>query len=248
MTRLLFRLYNKDMTSSPFKKIISSVFLVTVFLLPISASAQTTSGLTNWLSSIFNWQKPIIGRMSNLFEARKDSVENNNIERNRLLDWRRGVVPLDSSSSDSSSSSTTTQLSYPATLSGDASTSPVFIPLNIFQEKKSAITVELFTALNSLETNAGDLADFIATGSTSGNDMTLAQNALDQANVDINNANQSIGDFENYEPDVASSSIASSSDMVNLQVPQSYLDTATMAIRTAKDSLESAITAADNSL
>jgi hypothetical protein len=113
----------------------------------------------------------------------------------------------------------------------------------LFEEKKSAIVIELVTADNSLKTSQSKLADFIANSTTSGKNMSVADNVLAKADGDIDNADKSINAFENYEP-----RIASSSDLVDLKIPQSYLDTAIIAIQTARASLKSAIAVAANSL
>jgi hypothetical protein len=224
------------------KKIVPLVFFTTVFLAPFSVYAQTTSGMTSWLSKIFNWKTPIVSRVSNIFEARKDNIESNNIARNRLLDWRQGVVPIDASSSDISSSTYSS-----STISTDpgleASTSPILIPYNVFEEKRIAIATELMTAENDLKTDESDLADFISDSSANGNDMTAAQNTLDQADAYIDSSSRAIDTFINYEPVVASST-----DLIDLQIPQSYLDAAVTAIQNARDSLKSAISSTKSSL
>jgi hypothetical protein len=216
------------------KTSLSVILGIACLIIPFGANAQAPSGITGWLSSIFNWQAPIVSHISDIFEARKDNVESNSIARDQLLDWRRGTVVIDASSSDASSA-------YGA--DSGASSSPVFISYGLFEEKRSSIVVELMTAENGLENSASDLAGFIAGSAANGNDMSAARADLDQADADIDAAGQAIDAFENYEPDTASSSAA-----VDLKVPQSYLEAAIAAIQTAKASLSSAIAATDSSL
>lgn len=227
------------MQNFPIKKVALHLLFAFLFLAPLGTNAQTPSGGTNWLSHMFNWQIPLVNHLSNLFENRKDNVENNSIARNRLLDWRRGVISVNTSSpsiTDSDASST-------SIINFDASSSPMFIPAGLFEEKKTAIIVELITAKNSLRKNELELADFISNSTANGKDMSEADNILTKADGAIDNADKSINAFENYEPIMASSSY-----LVDLKIPQSYLDTAIMDIQTARASLKSAIATTANSL
>jgi hypothetical protein len=216
------------------KKATLYAIVVAACIAPLAASAQTASGITGWLSHLFNWQSPLISHVSALLDARKDTVESNSNARNQLLNWRRGIVSIDASSSGSYSSSPT---------DGDASSSPLLIPYNLFEEKRSAIVIELVTAENSLRSNASDLANFISDSTASSNDMSTAQSALSMANSDIDSADEAISAFKDYEPNASSSS-----DLVNLQAPQSYLEAAITAIQMARAALKSAIAAAGSSL
>lgn len=205
------------MINFPVKKAALYLFFAFLFLAPLGANAQTTSGIASWF----------ISHLSNLFEARKDTVESNSLERNQLLLWRRGIVSIDTSSSSNV----------------EASTSPVFISKDIFEEKRSAIVVELLTAENSLKTSESELADFIDNSTASGKGMNVADTILAEADVDIDNADQAISTFTNYNP-----SVASSSDPIDLQAPQAYLEAAITAIQTAKASLQYAIDIAGSSI
>ena len=199
------------------KRIVPFALAAALFV-PLCASAQSGSAKTSWLSQIFNWQKPLFG----LFQARKDNVQTNSIARTQLLDWRRGVAPIDALSPNAATSS-----------------SPVLIPYNVFQEKKTAIVIELVAAENSVKTSESNLSDFMANAAANGANTTAAQAFLLKASADIDDADSAISDFENYEPVVATAS-----GLVDLSVPQAYLQRAISDIQTAKASLKAAITAA----
>jgi len=201
------------------KKIAPLSFFIAILLAPLGANAQTSSGITSWLSHIFNWQTPVINHLSNLFESRKDTVENNSLERNQLLDWRKGIVSF-------------------------ASSSPVLVPYRLFEEKKASITDELLSAENGLKASRSKLYAFIDATTLQGNDMGALNASLAQVDTDITDTDSAIQTFANYEPATTSSS----SDLIDLKVPEDYLDAAIISIQATRDSLKSAISLTGSSL
>jgi len=212
------------------KKIAPLSFFIAILLAPLGANAQTSSGITSWLSHIFNWQTPVINHLSNLFESRKDTVENNSLERNQLLDWRKGIVSLSTSSKSINDS--------------DASSSPVLVPYRLFEEKKASITDELLSAENGLKASRSKLYAFIDATTLQGNDMGALNASLAQVDTDITDTDSAIQTFANYEPATTSSS----SDLIDLKVPEDYLDAAIISIQATRDSLKSAISLTGSSL
>jgi len=211
------------MKHSFLKKSVIFAFSLSALLLPLAANAEGASQSTGWLSNIFNWQK----NLSGLFETRKDSVESNSIARDQLLNWRRGTISIDASTTNEGSLSAVDSL---------ASSSPVFITYGLFEEKKAALVTELMATENSLRSDASALSGLIADKAAKGSDMSAANASLTEADADIDAAHSAIADFESYEQDAASSS-----GLVDLEVPQSYLTKAVAAIRTAKAALKSTI-------
>ena len=165
------------MKRSIFQKIALPGVLVAVFLAPLSANAQTSSGVVGWISHMLGWQTSLTSHISGLFEARKDNVESNGIARNQLLLWRRGIAQIDASSTNGSSSADIALASSTEGAS-DASSSPVFIPLGLFNEKKSSIYIQLLSAENSLRSNESQLSSLVSAKAANGKDMSAAQKAL----------------------------------------------------------------------
>lgn len=208
-----------------FLPIHSGIFLAlaVVFLAPAQASAAGWSGTANWLSQLFSWQAPTVSHFSNLFEARKDNVEDNSFERIQLLERRHATA-----------SGTVDNFT--------ASSSPVSIPADLFEEKRVAIVAELTSAVNALKTSRAELSDFIGRQAAEGDDISVAQSALADADADIGGAVDAVAVLANYEP------IPDSSGLVDLTEAQSDLSAAVAAIQTARDSLKSAIAAAGDSV
>jgi hypothetical protein len=201
------------------KKIAPLSFFIAILLAPLGANAQTSSGIGSWLSQIFGWHAPLLSHVSNLLETRIDNVENTGIERNQLLNWRKGTISIKDSS-------------------------PVLISYSLFEEKKTSIIVELLSAENSLKASRSKLYAFIDATTLQGNDMGALNASLAQVDTDITDTDSAIQTFANYEPATTSSS----SDLIDLKVPQGYLDAAIISIQAARDSLKSAISLTGNSL
>ena len=211
--------------------------MISVCSLPLCANAETSSGIADWLSRIFSWQTPVINHVSDLFESRRDNLQNNSIERNQLLNWRRGIIP-------SETASTVPTVIFPSDTSTSditASSSPVFISESLFKEEKTVIVLKLTAIENGLNERTSQLAAFVASSSKDRADTGSTQAALLEAETDVDNANSAVTSFADYEPDTTSPS-----KMVDLQLPQAYLDAALRALHTAQVSLESAITGAND--
>jgi len=200
------------------KNIALSVVLSLLFILPFNAHAQNSSGEFSWLTKIFNWNMPVVSHLTNLFEARKDTVESNSLERNQLLNWKRGIVSI-------------------------ASSSPVLISASVFEQKRSLIVAELMTAENGLRSSRSKLADFIDNSQLGGDATSSVGDILVEADADISDVDSAIATFRDYEPVTASSS-----DLIDLSLPQTYLNNAIMAIQRARASLKSAIAETGDSL
>jgi len=207
------------------KQIFLCTLLAALFLGPSVTDAQTSSVGASWLSKVFDWQSPLVGHISNLFETRKDNVESTSAERNRLIDWRRGNLLIE------------TATVSPALANGsDATSSPAAAPYSFFEERQKAISVELLSADNGLKASRSTLASFIKKSSTNGKDMSAAEAALAKADAAISIADSDVTAFQTYEP-----TPANPSDSIDLRVPQSDLDSAIAAINLARTALTSAI-------
>jgi hypothetical protein len=68
--------------------------------------------------------------------------------------------------------------------------------------------------------------------------------SLAQVDTDITDADSAIQTFANYEP----ATMSSSSDLIDLKVPEDYLDAAIISIQATRDSLKSAISLTGSSL
>jgi hypothetical protein len=209
------------------KKVMPHLLFAFIFLAPLGANAQTPSGMASWLSHVLNWHTPLLSHVSNLLETRRDNVENTGVERNQLLNWRKGTISITSS---------------PTVFDTDASSSPVLISYSLFKEKKASIIVELLSAENSLKASRSKLYTFIDATALQDNDMSELNTSLAQVDTDIIDADSAIQTFENYEP------ATSTSDLVDLKIPQSYFDVAISMIQTARNSLKSAISLTSSSI
>ena len=66
-----------------------------------SASASNAVAPTSWVSMFFGWHAPLTsftGYFSSLFESRQYNLENNNMQRDQLVNERRTMLPSDMAS------------------------------------------------------------------------------------------------------------------------------------------------------
>jgi hypothetical protein len=187
---------------------------IAIAIVPASAHADQGGSFGSWISDLFGWHVPLEGRVSDMVEARQDSVQDNGLERERLLMSRSAAGTAGFSA---------------------ASTSPSAMPAGLFREKRASIVLQLEEAVNGLKGTAVQLSGFISDAEGDGSDMTAAESALGQADGDVDAASAEVGTLAGYEPPAAADGT------VDVSAAQGELDGAVSAIGTARDSLQSVI-------
>ncbi|MDE2188177.1 MAG: hypothetical protein KGJ35_00405 [Patescibacteria group bacterium] len=213
----------KNRSRSYLTKIFATTIILTAALSTATAHAASPHSIFgDWFSAVFNWHP--IGNVSNMLETRRDNVETGAAERNQMLISRK----LFGSTNSTSWSGT-----------GFASmTGSLEIPKTVFDQEKTIITDKLIKAINVLASTSDRLSTFISTSEQNGNDMSVAQDALDKANTDVATLTQALSTFSSDEPTISSDGTVDASNA------QNELNNLVYSYNVANADIESALRAA----